>query len=409
MLCGDCRDKLQLFPDGVFQTCITSPPYLGHRRYGISPFVWGGNQKCQHTWGERLDIHRDAEIRIHGKTRTTKRFHINKSRTFNGSHQKHISGSTCLDCGAWLGSLGLEPTPELYVEHLIMVFREVWRVLRKDGTLWVNIGDGYCTGKSASDVLKRKDLELVPFRLALALQADGWWIRSDIIWHKPNPMPESVRDRTTKAHEYVFLCSKSIKYYYDQEAIREPYEEPLERWGGERKKQTDNLQPGSPYKAAHRDRKMRPNEDGRNKRTVWTIPTQPSSIEHYAGYPEKLIEPMILAGSSPKACPHCRAPWIRVVERIKFGRAKTESRLEDGIHKGSSSRRLAQKRQAYRAAGFESPPAPKTIGWRPSCSCEDNDGSGKSIILDPFMGSGTTGVVAKKHGRQWVGIDASSK
>jgi len=408
VVCGDNRVVMASFPDAVFQTCITSPPYWGLRDYGVEPVVWDGDPDCQHAWGDKLELHDVREETQHGKTRTTDRFYGDESRRFDGNHQKHISGSFCSSCGAWLGSLGLEPTPELYISHLVQIFREVRRTLRDDGTLWVNIGDSYAGGKTGSQGncstleggkttqqvamnrpnksggnLKPKDLVMIPFRLALALQADGWWVRSDICWWKENCMPDSTTDRPTKAHEYVFLCTKSGKaiywthrsknykdgvykcpktdyrwlnkqtgeelaqppegdwkklmftpkvivtelrkdgvgvieheedgkpertwrrinlwkgnhYYYDHKAIKEPYTEPLNRWGGDSKKVTDNLQEGSPYEAAHRKREMRPDDDGRNKRSVWAVPTVPYPGAHFAVMPEKLVEPMILAGS----------------------------------------------------------------------------------------------------------------
>ena len=253
---GDCLTVLRSLPDGFANTCVTSPPYWGLRDYGHD------------------------------------------------------------------GQIGLEETPDAYVERMVAVFREVRRVLRDDGTLWLNLGDSYAGGSSSGTVnnetstlgggkatqaaaasvvharkhgLKPKDLVGIPWRVAFALQADGWYLRSDIIWHKPNPMPESVTDRPTKAHEYVFLMSKSPRYYYDADAIKE--------------------------RATNDD-------TGRNKRSVWTVTTRPFSGAHFACYPPDLIKPCIAAG-----CP------------------------EGGI------------------------------------------------VLDPFFGSGTTGMVAESLGRRWFGIE----
>lgn len=380
ILCGDNRVILPQIPGESIQCLITSPPFWGLRDYQLEPVVWDGDPECQHLWD-----------------RSQRHPHVSNTR-ISGDHPRNCScascagtfkkslgaGQFCQLCGAWLGSLGLEPTPELYIDHLVQIFREVWRVLRKDGTLWVNIGDSYfggnSTGRQPKDSkgveasrqtkntvkhcqhcgieftgypmqrfcsdscggvdntprevkfgLKPKDLVLIPFRLALALQADGWWIRSDIIWHKPNVMPSSVKDRPTTDFEHVFLCSKSKRYYYDQDAIREPYTEPMDRWGGEKlvAKGKSDWDEGT-GQSSYRDRDMRPNPKGRNKRTVWTVNTQPFPQAHFAVFPEKLIEPMILAGSKPG-----------------------------------------------------------------------------DIVLDPFMGAGTTGVVAKKLDRRWIGIDAS--
>lgn len=219
------------------------------------------------------------------------------------------------------GQLGLEPTPEEYVANLVEVFREVRRVLRDDGTLWLNLGDTYAGswGSASHDIngkarrtgtnqrpptsykqkgLKPKDLVGIPWRVAFALQADGWYLRSDIIWHKPNPMPESVTDRPTKAHEYIFLLSKSQKYYYDADSIKEPssdlekskkqYEKPFGGKKAEELLKTDQVHT--------RIIGMREFDGKRNKRTVWTVPTQPFPEAHFAVYPPALITPCILAG-----------------------------------------------------------------------------------------------------------------
>ena len=294
ILPGDCLETLKGLPAGIVQTCVTSPPYYGLRDYGVD------------------------------------------------------------------GQIGLEETPEAYVDKLVQVFREVWRVLKDDGTLWLNLGDSYAgsggaggdysTGglkegqpkwKSnfeidrtkrtasrwgggnipASGYLKPKNLIGIPWRVAFALQADGWWLRSDIIWHKPNPMPESVTDRPTKSHEYIFLLSKSAQYYYDAEAIMEPVTGTTHA----RVSQNVAAQIGSfranggaktngPMKAVIRTPKQQPAGSGiknndsfnnalvlpvdmRNKRSVWTVSTKPYSGAHFATFPPDLIEPCILAGS----------------------------------------------------------------------------------------------------------------
>lgn len=216
--------------------------------------------------------------------------------------------------------IGREATPEEYVMNLVFVFREVRRVLKKDGTLWLNLGDCYAaaggTGEAGSNStvgsairgyqgrattpknLKSKDLIGIPWRVAFALQADGWYLRMDNIWNKPNSKPESVTDRPTRVHEYVFLLSKSRKYYFDQDAVREPYTAPMNRWGGENlvakgKSEWDKGTGQSTY----RSRNMRPNPAGRNIRSVWTIATKPNPYGHFATFPDSLVEPCILAGS----------------------------------------------------------------------------------------------------------------
>lgn len=250
VLCGDVFDGLQLLPSESVQCCVTSPPYWGLRDYGVD------------------------------------------------------------------GQLGLEKTPEEYVQKMVDVFREVRRVLKDDGTLWLNLGDSYVanatgglsnrptlmTGGRANQVeaakrpdknvagLKPKDLVGIPWRVAFALQADGWYLRSDIIWHKPNPMPESVTDRPTKAHEYLFLMSKSERYYYDHDAVKEPAVK------GNAGSRFDTGKTG--VNGAGRVQKgNREDHCTRNRRSVWTVATQPYKGAHFATFPPKLIEPCILAGS----------------------------------------------------------------------------------------------------------------
>ena len=260
--CGDCREILRSLDSAQAQVCITSPPYWGLRTYSLPPFVWGGDAECEHQWGAPLPPDRSR-----GTFRRNKVIAIGTAearRMLNDASR----GRFCLHCGAWLGSLGLEPTPELYVEHLVEVLRLVRRVLCPDGVLWLNIGDSFCgrslaarhpgASESGRSTLKVKDLCLIPARVALALQADGWWIRSDIVWHKPNPMPESVRDRPARAHEYVLLCSASKRYFYDKKGDI---------------------------------------EQSRSRHSVWSVATRPSTGAHFAVFPETLVEPMILVSS----------------------------------------------------------------------------------------------------------------
>lgn len=254
------------------------------------------------------------------------------------------------------GQLGLEATPEEYVEKMVDVFREVRRVLREDGVVWLNLGDTYNSNSSNQQYgangyhggeagmarynkqvksLKPKDLCGVPWRVAFALQADGWWLRQDIIWAKPNPMPESVTDRCTKAHEYIFVLTKSARYYWDAEAIKEQAVT-MPHAPGCKPRDLDNFQKrtkadGSSCSQWAADSQERIWGNGKcNKRSVWTIPTQPFPDAHFATYPEKLVEPCIAAGSKHD-----------------------------------------------------------------------------DIVLDPFAGSGTTGVVAQKMGRKFIGIELS--
>lgn len=284
IMVGDCVDSLKKLPDGMFQTCITSPPYFGLRDYGND------------------------------------------------------------------GQIGLEETPEDFVNALVKVFREVKRVLSDDGVLWVNLGDSYYNyrpGKGQALVkqsvsntnqdlpetcarrgnklagLKEKDLIGIPWRVAFALQADGWYLRQDIIWSKPNPMPESVRDRCTKSHEYIFMLTKNKKYYFDNEAIKEPT---VTKDTIKRDRETTKLNnvPGRTRMGGL----VKNDYDMKNKRSVWTVTTKPYKGSHFATFPIDLIEPCILSSSK-------KGQWV----------------------------------------------------------------------LDPFLGSGTTAVAAERHGRMWMGCE----
>jgi DNA modification methylase len=269
ILHGDCREVLKTLPEGSVNMCVTSPPYFGLRNYKTA--VWsGGDPTCEHI----------EKVAAHGGERA------DRDQAGNTFYYK----GTCQKCGATSEDhqIGLEETPEEYIAQLVEVFREVKRVLRDDGTLWVNIGDSYHNHRSGESYVKQsfannrqdlptsspsrnkklvgfknKDLIGIPWMLAFALRADGWYLRQDIIWHKPNPMPESVKDRCTKAHEYIFLLSKSKNYYFDHEAIREPTV-------------ADN--------------------DMRQKRSVWTVNTKPYREAHFATFPTELITPCIQAG-----------------------------------------------------------------------------------------------------------------
>lgn len=310
---GDVIQQLRTLDAESVNCCVTSPPYWSLRRYDAPDVVWGGDPEgCEHEWG---DVAKGGTA-VEGYAGKKKWQHSVNGRDEPHPEARHrtdnpddwtritVSTSLCVRCGAWKGQLGLEPTPELFVEHTMLWLREVRRVLRKDGVCWVNIGDSYAGsgqgigsdhGKSVvtdDDLgdkkpvppgLKAKDLVLMPFRVALAAQADGWWIRSIIIWNKPNAMPSSVTDRPTTSHEYVLMLSRSARYWYDQEATRETFsaatdvrvaQETLnEQQGGVKQEQYEEGLPGQ------KSRDRRPAEilktmavngnSGRNARTVW--------------------------------------------------------------------------------------------------------------------------------------------
>jgi DNA modification methylase len=258
LLQGDCIEVMKTLPAGSVQTCVTSPPFWALRDYNVD------------------------------------------------------------------GQIGLEASPSEYVQRLVEVFREVWRVLADNGTLWLNLGDSYSNigkngghsyGKNYTSAaggyqtvrdmekqmgnLKPKDLVGIPWRVAFALQDDGWYLRSDIIWHKLNPMPESVTDRPTKAHEYIFLLSKQEQYFYNAEAIKEPSTGQTGNAANFKRTTKEILAPGQVYVQHREDRKSTEDTGTRNKRDVWTVASKPYSGAHFATFPPKLIEPCILAGSRP--------------------------------------------------------------------------------------------------------------
>ena len=543
IVCGHVLDVLRQIPAGVFQCCVISPPYWGLRDYGISPIVWDGDTDCEHEWGAEGTIHTGGHQKDeHGGQRVGRDF------SAQNAVRDRSTGQFCHLCGAWRGSLGLEPTPDLYVQHLVHIFREVRRVLRDDGTVWLNLGDSYYGGKGRSgyelpyeaeerrargetlqraynvpgymdirpsdrkhDVLKPKDLAGIPWRVAFALQADGWWLRSDIIWAKPNPMPESVTDRPTKAHEYLFLLSKSgstqywthrdragtrIKpkpdyrwvhaatgeetaeeppdwkmsripcpdcqgtgwtettamtslfgeivvsgtircerceqsedhtvpewgrinlwrghdYFYDQDAIRVPH-----KWEhvGEYRLGEGSKNQGSVEKPVQGRGNTTGSfrafaQGGRNKRTVWTIPTQRFAEAHFAVFPEALVEPCILAGTSARGCcPECGAPWERVVKREFV--AQQDVAPDRGI-RGAPGQKPMDWSNTW--GGWpRGTTASRTIGWHPTCSCattvsETLPGADLApvpcVVVDPCMGAGTVALVAKRLRRAYFGID----
>ena len=401
ILNGDVLDHLKGLPDCSVQCVVTSPPYWGLRDYGTAKWE-GGDPDCKHNpqkpdGGERAD--RSLPLGRGG-----------------------IYKDTCGKCGAVRidNQIGLEKTPEEYTQKMVVVFREVKRVLRDDGTLWLNLGDSYAsTGKEGGDIdrdvgmdiergrgilnkhplIKPKDLVGIPWAVAFALRADGWYLRSDIIWSKPNPMPESVTDRPTKAHEYMFLLTKKAKYYYDADAVREPLQEcSIERakygWNGtmvfdEKGKETYRSQPDPVDKMGER----RSPTTGRNRRTVWEIATQPTPEAHFATFPEALVEPCIKAGTSERGCcSKCGAPMERVSEK-----GETLNRTsENGQGNGELNK-----------SGRFGDSQTKTTGWQPTCKC--NADTVPCVVLDPFGGSGTTAKVARDLKRDCILIELNPK
>lgn len=361
ILKGDCREILRSLDAESVQTCITSPPYWGLRDYGVE------------------------------------------------------------------GQIGLEGSPDEWAAGLVEVFREVRRVLRPDGVCWINCGDGYDAGTRASRDyskttkhgywnnpninnrcsagLKPKDLIGMPWLLAFALRADGWYLRAEVIWSKPSPMPESVTDRPTKAHEQIFLLTKSLRYFYDAEAIKEPASPPS---GGRQAAAMNGDgryigEIGGEYHEGRPGRFSGYQPLTRNARSVWTIASEPFPEAHFATFPTELARRCILAGTSEKGCcPACGAPWARAVERSSLNlsnAAKAGTTINGKGHVSSQVREGHDVRNGPTAVN-------RTLGWTPICHC-DADEPVPCTVLDPFGGSGTVGLVADQLRRNAVLIELS--
>ena len=342
VIIGDNRQALKELADASVQTVVTSPPYWGLRDYGTANWT-GGDESCEH-------------IKDPSKTKKFGNDEFNKNRPSREATKLpgYYFKDFCELCGATFedNQIGLEQSPDDFIEQLCIVFDEVWRVLKDDGTIWVNLGDSYSAmrdSKASPDSLrtgdgtrvssaanrnpenlrkaglKHKDLVGIPWRFAFAMQARGWYLRSDIIWHKPNPMPESVTDRPTKSHEYIFLMTKSPRYYYDHEAIKEDAIWAEEKRAGQGRLHYDGKRQGEKGTGQENFVSI---VDKKNKRSVWQVNVKGYREAHFATYPTELIEPCILAGS------------------------------------------------------------------------KEGD-----TVLDPFSGSGTTGEVALKHGRHYIGLE----
>lgn len=489
---GHVLELLRSFPDASVQTVVTSPPYWGLRLYSTQPQTWGGSAGCAHDWKVR---HVRDTRGLDGST-------INNAQIGEAS-RFDLEWATCAACGAFRGELGLEPRNDClawargeppcavcYNCHLRSIFGEVRRVLRDDGILFLNLGDSYTSGgrtyrdPGASKLheplremprpadppgLKPKDLCMVPARAALALQYDGWYLRNDNVWSKKNCMPSSVQDRCTVSHEYVYMMSKSERYFFDGFAVRE---RAVSEASGNKKRFIARLGEKGRFNT-HLGSSIPWENDGggRNKRTVWSVAAEQFSeelcrlcgrvygrgefgslpengagricrcgasdgwVSHFAIFPEELASICVLAGTSEKgACSDCGAPWRRLLGKVSF-KAKDYTGKWSKEDDQSSGRRIQSNARAAREAGgaHSNPfPDPVHVGWVPTCRChgrivdkEAGTGDGareiteeyvsdlpldrhpirRCVVLDPFMGSGTTALVALKGGRDFVGCE----
>ena len=348
------------------------------------------------------------------------------------------------------GQIGLEETVDEWLRSLVAVFDQVHRVLRNDGTFWLNCGDAYagsgtggqgregvmadrsvsCARANVTPALRQKPASrtgglrpkqrmFLPHRLVLALQDAGWWVRDEIVWHKPCPMPESCRDRTTVAHEFLFLLTKRPRYFYDQEAIREPVAGTAHPRGDGRVPRGWDTGPGDHKQKRGRYAPKQVNAGNsfgglmatRNRRSVWTIRPEPFSGAHFATFPTALVEPCLLAGTSAAGCCEaCGAPLERMVRKgapnLEHQRACGGDAA--GAYDGKATKDFAAARaedaSAVKARILQGLRDRETVGWRRTCKCPET-GTVPCTVLDPFAGSGTTGVVAMRHQRQFVGVE----
>jgi DNA modification methylase len=498
---GDVLQRLREIPSGTVSCCVTSVPYWGLRSYNVPATVWGGSAQCPHVWTAEVPVQSGSGLHRMPANQT--------GGTKDFSQRATNQGQFCFHCSAWRGCLGLEPTPAQYLANMVAVFREVRRVLHSSGTLWLNIGDSYCSDAGADRLpsttggplegLRAKDLVMMPARLALALHENAWWLRCQIPWLKSNPMPESCTDRPGSSVEYIYLLAKSEAYFYDREAVR------INSSGnGHDRGQGVNPKAMGPNSGMKRDRdpshqsavqiKHRQNRsfsaavhavvptrsrrntdwffaslesytrgfqgllvDGAADPLALLVNPQPFSLEmcvqcktcyaqreyrkleldgktrrcccgasewisHFATFPEQMVTPCILAGTSEHGrCKACGAPYERVIERARVGdwhpdpERKHDAGAVNGTAKwaksGAVDARNGMKLQSSAGTGShtkENPPAPATLGWRPTCSHPLFESEiVPCVVLDPFSGSGRTGLAANRHGRDFIGIEAN--
>lgn len=370
---GQVLDRLREMPADSVHMVWTSPPYWGLRSYGTEPQVWGGEPACAHEWGgEQFPDRRGVQL---GKAVST-----------DGRGQSR--GCWCQICGAWRGEHGLEPTLALWLANEMAVFREVRRVLRSDGTLWLNCGDAYsCTPNGrAADLVEGDDRTFrdKPVDTTAALPAKNRLM---------------LPARTTPAHEMIYLLSKRPRYFFDGEAIKEPCA--VEDWKTDNAKWGDVPGQKPQFRAERQDGGERPAT--RNKRSVWHMALEPFKGAHFATAPTGIVRPCIQAGTSAKGvCPHCGTPWVRVTEREFV--PQPDVTPERGI-KGASGQKPMDASSGW--DGFpRGTTSTATTGWQPSCACPAHEPK-PATVLDPFGGAGTTALVAGQLGRNAILIEVN--
>jgi len=414
---GHAVDVLRTLPEKSLDVCVTSPPYYGLRDYDTKPLTWEEND-CDHEFDDYMTPLKPGQVE------QTKY----KNAIGSGAGQTKTLGRCCKKCRVWEGSLGNEPHFDMYITHLCDIFDEVHRVLKDDGTCWVNLGDTYSnSGGAGGDWVRgkkakankwkqpkidypRKSLLLIPFRFAIEMISRGWILRNTIIWHKPSCLPSSAKDRFSNDFEYLFFFSKNPDYYFEQQfepfkTINVEYERNKKSKWGSRSKNT--CKPNADkYRGENAENTHCYGLYGRNKRTVWSINPASSKEAHFAVFPEKLIETPILAGCPEYVCEKCgelkrklystnNPEGILGFKGIPNAKTPLGGFFELEVYT-ENEKRLKQGHNptVYSSAEFQ--------GYS-QCSCNSKFIPG--IVLDPFMGSGTTGIMAKKLLRNFIGIE----
>lgn len=417
---GNALTILKTFPDNYIDLIVTSPPYYGLRDYSTAPILWGGDPECNHIFITHTRKQTGGTAKATVGNQIDDRIHF--------TYESHL----CSLCGGWIGELGQEPTFQLYIEHLKEIFIECRRVLKKEGSLWVNMGDSYGgSGNGTNDVTNNKNdkqlylkhnkaniksnikgynksLLSIPHRLAISLVDSGFILRNTIIWHKKNCLPESVKDRFTKSYEFFFFFTKSNKYYFKQQF--EPYKaSSIKRVRGKNfHNQTGGEKDYRNTIDKHHSRSIRTtlenfaksvdSSEGKNKRDVWTTTLKGYKEAHFATFPEVLIQTPIDACCPKEICNKCgKAREYIYGSAVKFPEGETNSIYP----KDSAAYKYNKKRQGYRELGYESPP----IVSKGLTDCGCGEGFHSGIVLDPFMGSGTVAKVALEQGKSYVGIE----
>lgn len=424
---GNSLVNLPRLRAGSVHCVCTSPPYWGQRDYGTSSWE-RGDSNCDH-------IERTAESRHRTSTLGPNRDGLTETNAAFTAKVRHFRGK-CKKCGAISTDeqIGSEDNPEQFIAAMVEIGRGVRHVLRSDGTFWLNLGDKYSSnpakgrsgkGKNSEQLggvdataqsraplpdCGEKQLLGIPWRVALALQADGWILRSEIIWAKPNPMPSSVLDRCGVAHEHIFMFAKKPRYYFDMEAIKEDaVTEGAEGMGTPDKAALAGITTNGMHATERRGV-----HTFRNKRSVWEVPVGSVKEAHFACYPPKLIEPIILASTSAAGCcPACGAPYKRIVERDRQPtRPGTNTKVRTSGQTGGAYCPPGQPPSSNARPAIETGnrdperhcTTVTTKGWAAGCGC--NAGSPvPCVVLDPFFGAGTTGVVAVLTGRRVIGCE----